>query len=88
MIYVSSNSTAEWETARQLTTYLVNVLIVQMGKWRWPKVMDLVDGEELALIVGCSRLWIMVQVARETCCCLISLFLWPELSAFSLFPFP
>lgn len=51
MIRISNTRTSEWETARPFTSFWVNVLIVQMGRWRLPKVTPKV-GEELAGTCG------------------------------------
>lgn len=56
MMCISSNRTTEWEIGKANLPITEKGLIVQMGKWRLPKVTLLVGGEELAFTMWCSRL--------------------------------
>lgn len=55
VICASSNTPQNARTARQFTSYLANVLTVQMGTWRLLKVAHLVGGKERAATLVCSR---------------------------------
>ena len=85
MIYILSNRTTEWENCKAACHLLSECPHCTDGE------MEVAQGH----VFGwwgrtCSHCWTLQAldhgpVARETCC-LICLFLWPELFTFSLLP--